>query len=145
LNDEISSARRRLIRDALIYTPVSLGALAAWGATLASIVRSGGGPGIGLLVVLTVAVLLVGFQSIQSLRDLVATPVTSEGEVLRKWRRLELLFFPAYYIYVNRNVFRIPILFYHQVERGDVVNITHYPHTATVIAVKRLSRGSGGN
>jgi hypothetical protein len=142
LNDESSFARRRLVRDVAIYTPVFLAVLAAWGAALASVIGGEGGGGIFFLVILTLVAVLVGFQGIESLRDLRSTPVITEGEVVRMWRRAELLLFPAHYVYVNRNVFRVSPLAYHQVGRGDVVAVTHYPHTSTVIAVKRLRRGA---
>jgi len=144
LKEGISAARHRLIRDAVIYTPVLVVVVAVWGASLASVVSAGGGGGIFLLLLLTIVVFLAGFQSIQSLRDLRSSPVTSEGPVIRKWRRAEFLLFPAYYLYVNRNVFRVPPLSYREVEQGDVVAVTHYPHTATVIEVKRIRRGEPG-
>ena len=144
MKEGISAARRRLIRDAVIYTPVLVVVVAVWGASLASVVSAGGGGGIFLLLLLTIVVFLAGFQSIQSLRDLRSSPVTSEGPVIRKWRRAEFLLFPAYYLYVNRNVFRVPPLSYREVEQGDVVAVTHYPHTATVIEVKRVRRGEPG-
>lgn len=144
MKEGISAARRRLIRDAVIYTPVLVVVVAVWGASLAAVVSAGGGGGIFLLLLLTIVVFLAGFQSIQSLRDLRSSPVTSGGPVIRKWRRAEFLLFPAYYLYVNRNVFRVPPLSYREVEQGDVVAVTHYPHTATVIEVKRIRRGEPG-
>ena len=144
MKEGISTARRRLIRDAVIYTPVLLIAVVAWSASLAGVVDAGGGGGIFLLLLLTIVVLVAGFQSIQSLRDLRSSPVTSEGSVTRKWRRAEFLLFPAYYLYVNRNIFKVPPLSYREVEQGDVVAVTHYPHTAMVVEVKRVRRGDTG-
>jgi hypothetical protein len=144
LKEGISAARRRLIRDAVIYTPVLVVTVAVWGASLAAVVSAGGGGGIFLLLLLTIVVFLAGFQSIQSLRDLRSSPVTSEGPVIRKWRRAEFLLFPAHYLYVNRNIYKVPPLSYREVEQGDVVAVTHYPHTATVIEVKRVRRGEPG-
>ena len=144
MKEGISAARRRLVRDAVIYTPVLVIVVAVWGASLAAVVSAGGGGGIFLLLLLTIVVFLAGFQSIQSLRDLRSSPVTSEGPVIRKWRRAEFLLFPAHYLYVNRNIFRVPPLSYMEVEQGDVVAVTHYPHTATVIQVRRIGRGEPG-
>jgi hypothetical protein len=141
LKEETSLARRRLVRDAVIYTPICVAVLVAWVVVLAGVVRQGGGGSIFLLLLLTLVALLVGFRSVQSLRDLRSTPLTSEGEVRRKWRRAELLLFPAYYLYLNRNVFKIPPLAYHQVQPGDFVALQHYPHTSTVVSVTRLRRG----
>jgi hypothetical protein len=82
--------------------------------------------------------LLVGFQSIQSLRDLWAEPRATTGEIVRKWKRTDLFVFPSYYFYVNKTVFRIAPLTYHQLEEGDVVSVTHYPHTATVVTLESV-------
>ncbi len=141
MKEGISAARRHIIRDAVIYTPILILAVLAWGFALAGVVSAGGGGGIFLVLLLTIVVFLAGFQSIQSLRDLRSSPVTSEGPLIRKWRRSELLFFPTCYFYVNRNVFRVPLLLYKEIEQGDIVAITHYPHTSTVVEVKRIRRG----
>lgn len=141
MKEEISLARRRLVRGAVIYMPIFVAVLIAWVVALAAVVRQGGGGSIFLLLLLTLVALLVGFQSVQSLRDLRSPPVTSEGEVRRKWRRAELLLFPAYYLYLNRNVFKITPLAYHQVQPGGFVVVLHYPHTSSVVSVTRLRPG----
>lgn len=140
MKEGISAAKRHLIRDALVYTPLFLFCLVVWGAALDAVVSKRDAGGIIVLLLLTVVVLLVGFQSVQSLRDLRSEPVTSEGPVLRKWRRAEFLLFPACYIYVNRTVFKVPQLFYDALDAGDVVAVGHYPHTATVVGVSRIRR-----
>ena len=144
MEEGISAARHHLIRDAVIYTPLLVLFLALWVATLAGIVAQGGGGAIFLLALLTIMVFLAGFQSIQSLRDLRSEPVTSEGPVARKWRRAEFLLFPAHYLYVNKNIFKVPPLIYQHIAIGDIVAITHYRHTTTVVAVKRLRHGDSG-
>jgi len=40
---------------------------------------------------------------------------------------------------VNKVVFKLPALLYEQLENGDTVAITHYPHTNTVVAVSKES------
>lgn len=141
LEEEISAARRHLIRDAVIYTPLFIFLLAVWVATLVGVIIQGGGGAIFLLLLLTIVVFLAGYQSIQSLRDLRSTPATSEGPVIRKWRRAEFLLFPSHYLYVNKNIFKVPALIYEEIKTGDVVAIIHYRHTMTVVAVRRLRHG----
>jgi hypothetical protein len=46
---------------------------------------------------------------------------------------------PAHYIYVNKVVFKLPALLYEQLDHGDKVAITHYPHTNTVVEVSKES------
>ena len=140
MKEGISAARHRLIRDAVIYTPVLLVAVAAWVVALIGTVSAGGGGGIFLLLLLTVLIFLAGYQSVQSLRDLRSSLKTIEGPVSRKWRRAEFLLFPAHYLYVNRHIFKVPQLVYIAVEQGDVVAVTHYPHTAAVVEVRRIGR-----
>jgi len=140
LQERHSPARRSIVRDTLIYTPLLLAILAAWGAALATAIKEHGGGGIVLLVLLSLVALLIGFQSIQSLRDLWSQPIVTEGEVLRKWSRAELLLFRAHYLYVNRFVFRVTPLVYLQLRTGDVVAVRHYRHTATVVSIERVQR-----
>lgn len=136
MEEQRSAARASIIRTAVIYTPLLLAILAGWGAALASVLEEGGGGGIPLLVVLGLLALLVGFQSIQSLRDVWGEPRVTRGEIVRKWKRADLLVFPGYYFYVKKTVFRVAPLIYHQLEEGDTVSVTHYPHTATVVTVE---------
>jgi len=141
LEEEIAAARRHLFRDAVIYTPIFIFFMVIWTIALIGVFDQGGGGGILLLVLLTIMVFLFGFQSIQSLRDLRSTPATIEGPVIRKWQRAEFFFFPAHYLYVNRGIFKVPPLIFEQIKDRDVVAITHYRHTMTVVAVKRLRHG----
>jgi hypothetical protein len=144
LEEEIAAARRHLTRDAIIYTPLFILFLAIWVATLAGVIAQGGGGGILLLLLLTIMVFVAGYQSIQSLRDLRSLPVTSEGPVVRKWRRAEFLLFPAHYLYVNRTIFKVPALIYEHINDGDTVAIIHYRHTTTVVAVRRPRHAGAG-
>lgn len=144
MEEEISAARRHLARDAIVYTPLFILFLVAWITALVGVVVEGGGGGIFLLLLLTIIVSVAGFQSIQSLRDLHSTPVTSEGPVLRKWRRAEFLLFPSHYLYMNRSIYKVPPLIYEHIKNGDIVAITHYRHTTTVVTVKRLRHGDAG-
>ena len=144
MKEGISAARHRLIRDAVIYTPILVLAAAAWIAVLIATVSAGGGGGIFLVLILTILVFLAGYQSVQSVRDLGSSPKTTEGPVFRKWRRVEFLLFPAHYLYVNRHIFKVPQLIYLAVEQGDVVAVTHFPHTAAVVEVRRIGRSDSG-
>lgn len=90
-------------------------------------------------MILGLLAVLLGFQSIQALRDLLTEPKVTRGEIARKWSRPELLVVPAHYIYVNNVVFKLPALLYEQLENGDTVAITYYPHTNTVVAVSKES------
>jgi hypothetical protein len=133
---ETPSARGPIIRDALIFTPFFLGFAAAWAAAFVSEGRGA----LPLLVILGAVTLLAGYQSLQALRDLLAKPHVTEGEVSRKWKGTDMLVLRSYYIYVNRRVFKIDQLEYQQLEEGDLISVTHYPHTNTVVSVRKEGR-----
>ena len=138
MDEQRSSARASVIRDAVIFTPLFLAVIAGWTATLVGVLAEGD-RGIIALVILGLMAVLLGFQSIQALRDLLTEPKVTRGEIARKWSRTELLVVPGHYIYVNNVVFKLPALLYEQLENGDTVAITYYPHTNTVVAVSKES------
>jgi hypothetical protein len=138
LEEGISAARRHLIRDAAIYTPVFVFCLAVWAIVLAGAISEKDGRAAFFLVLLTILLVLFGFQSVQALRDLRSQPAVAEGPVRRKWRRVEFLLFPAHYIYVDKSIFKVPEYLHNELREGDLVAVTHFPHTATVANVTRL-------
>lgn len=136
------SARTAIVRSAILFAPflaITLAALAA----LASDASSGAGAGtiVGLTLVGLVALLLV-YQELQSLRDLLSQPVESIGTVERRWNRNEFFLFRNSYAFVKGNVFRLSPEQEIHVRLGDTVRVLHYPHTATVEAVEVLEQRS---
>ncbi|MDI6857705.1 MAG: hypothetical protein QME71_05265 [Dehalococcoidia bacterium] len=138
MNGETPSARGSVIRDAIIFTPFFLAFAAAW---IAAFISEGNGA-IPLLVILGLVTLLSGYQSVQALRDLVAKPQVTEGEISRKWRGTDMFVLRSHYIYVNRKVFKIDPLEHQQLEEGDLVAVTHYPHTNAVVSVRKTGKKS---
>ncbi len=138
MDDQRSSARASVIRDAVIFTPFFLAVVAGWTATMVGVLVKGD-RGVPAPVILSLLAVLLGFQSIQALRDLLTEPKVTRGEIARKWSRPVLPVVPGHYIYVNKVVFKLPALLYEQLENGDTVTITHYPHTNTVVAVSKES------
>ena len=47
------------------------------------------------------------------------------------------------YVFVERNVFRVPVQHLLDVERGDLVRIVHYPHTGTVEFIEKVKATDG--
>jgi len=138
LDERRSAARSAIIRDAAIYTPLFLIIGAGWVATLIDILIDNRDQ-IPFLVVLSLLALLTGYQSIQALRDLLAEPKATTGEILRMWGRGGLQIMPGHYIYVNKNVFKIPHALYDKLDKGDTVSITYYPHTSTMVTLHKES------
>ena len=88
------------------------------------------------LSVVGIVALLLGYQVVQHYRDLRAPLTESEGVVLRKWSRADLVIaWNSYYITVNRTVFRIDVLDFTEVREEMYVKIVHFPHTNNVVSV----------
>jgi hypothetical protein len=137
------AARASLVRTVLVFTPLLLLSLAGVGGVIFYLTREGPSGLILTLMLLCLAVFLTGHQSVQSLRDLRSSPRLTTGLVDRKWSRADLLVLRSFYIYVDRSVFKVTPLIYHELEEGDTVSVNHYPHTNTVISVELEVQGSG--
>ena len=135
------SARATVLRSPLLYTPFLLVVLVALTFLLRSTVDEGasGGRIVALVMMSSVALLLV-YQVIQSARDLFSRTVETIGPVERRWSRSDLLLFRNSYIFVGRNVFRLPPEQFAEIGLGDTVRIVHYPHTAAVEAIEVVAR-----
>ena len=107
-------------------------------------VRSGAGAGrvVGLIIV-GLVVLLLGYQVVQSVRDLFSDLVETVGLVERQWSRNEFLLFRNTYIFVGKDVYRLSPEQGIQVERGNMVRIVHLPHTSTVETIEAVRQESG--
>ncbi len=143
-----SSARASVLRSALLFSPFF--ALALLG--LAVITRDAAQQGMNAgriagLVLVGLVVLLLGYQVVQSVRDLFAQLVETVGLVERRWSRNELLLFRNTYIFVDRNVYRLSPEQAMEIDLGNMVRIVHLPHTSTVetiAVVRQESRATVG-
>jgi len=82
---------------------------------------------------------LTGYQAKHYLSDLRHRPVMTEGEILRKWHKGNLLIFlfPSFYVFVDDKIFSIPRQDYALLLETDMVRISHYPGSLTVDFVER--------
>jgi hypothetical protein len=138
------SARGEVLRSALFFSPFLVVTLLALGLIVRELADDGmsGGTIVGTVLIGSVAVLL-GYQVIQSIRDLFSRPVETTGLVERLWSRNEFLLFRNTYVFVSKNVFRVPTQHLLDVERGDLVRIVHYPHTGTVEHIEKVTAADG--
>lgn len=130
------SARGRVIRDAIIYTPLFAASAAA---LLLMIVGVWDRAPVAMVLLLGVG-FLFGYQSIQSLRDMRQEPATVKGRVARRWTKRDAFVAKSHYIAIEKSIFRIPVQSYLDVRVGDSVTIVAYPHTGTVLSVERAPR-----
>lgn len=100
-------SRRNLIRMALIHTPFALASLTV---SVIAVVKifEGEGNFLWMLIIFGSLGLLTGSQALQYLRDLTASPIEIQGEVVRKWHKGNLFFFflPSYYITIDSKTFQ---------------------------------------
>ena len=138
------SARGEVLRSILLFSPFLAVTLAALVFLLQDIAGEGAGGGtiVGLVLVGSVA-LLLAYQVIQSVRDLFSQLVETTGLVERRWSRSEFFLFRNSYIFVDRNVFRLPPEQLLDIDRGDLVRVVHYPHTGAVESIELVKRGGG--
>ena len=83
-----------------------------------------------------------------ALRDLRASPVTTEGNVERLWNKTTFLFFGRnYYLLVNGHVFSISLEAYRELfpRMGREVKVRHWPHTDIVISLHLLEPDDGSD
>jgi len=134
-----SSARTTVLRSALLFAPF----LAVAAVALAFLVTDGASNGWGAGTVVAVALvgsvtLLLAYQVVQSLRDVFARPVETVGPVEKRWSRSDMFLFRNAYVFVGRDVFRLPPDA--DIQTGDVVRIRHSPHTAAVEEIEVVER-----
>jgi hypothetical protein len=134
------AARSSILRTAVVYTPLLLLSLAGIVLVMLNLVREGASGLIFTLILLSLAALLTGHQSWQSLRDLRTSPQVSSGPIARKWRRADLFILRSHYIFVDRSVYKVTPMIYAELEEGESVSVTHYPHTNTVVSVELEER-----
>lgn len=134
--DDERAAHRAVVRTALIYTPLFLAGIAITTISILGIFDAG----TVLTVIEALVTALFGYQSVQAVRDLRAPLVRTEGVIGRRWSRSDFIISRSYYISVGRNIFPLPIEKWYDLAEDDVVLLTHYPHTTTVVTVEKLPK-----
>lgn len=127
-------------RTALFFTPLFLGGLALEGYLAVSFADDPSGSAIPGLVIVGFITLLLGIESVQALRDLVAAPRELEDVVTRAWTRTDAFVFRNAYAMVARRVFRLTPEQALEVREGDIVRVRFYPNTNTLIEIERVGR-----
>jgi hypothetical protein len=139
-----SAARASVVRSVILFTPFLAITLFGWGYLLWRLIDQGasGGAIFGFGLVSIVA-LLLSYQVVQSLRDAFAGLVETIGEIEKSWSRNDMFLFRNSYIFVGRDVFRVPAEQAADLAPGDTVRIRHLPHTSAVETLEKIKQGSG--
>ena len=137
-----SKAWNSVLRSTILFVPFLAITLFAFGFIVTEIATDGASAGVivGLVLVGSVA-LLLGYQVIQSIRDLLSETVETIGEVERSWTRNDMFLFRNSYVFVDRNVYRVSPEQYMELSPGDNVRIVHTPHTGVVETIERVEDG----
>jgi len=145
LLEERRNHRRAVIRQAVIYTPVAAGVVTLLSISVWNVIIGNYGALIAGTILALIAVAVI-FQSVAALRDLRSQPIATTGMIRRAWTKgMFLGFIRSHYILVQRAVFDISVVSYTQLVEGDEVEVRHWPHTKTVIEVRKLKRSSGSS
>ena len=134
-----SKAWNSVLRSTILFVPFLAITLFAFVFIVREIATDGASAGVivGLFLVGSVA-LLLGYQVIQSIRDLLSETVETVGEVVRSWTRNDMFLFRNSYVFVDRNVYRVSPEQYMELSPGDNVRIVHTPHTGVVETIERV-------
>ncbi|MEX2245771.1 MAG: hypothetical protein WEC75_03710 [Dehalococcoidia bacterium] len=134
--DPEAAARAALRRSLVIYTVLFLAA--ALVVYYIATNRESNFAFVSLSIVGVVA-LLLGYYVWQHFRDLSAALVESEGVIVRKWTRADLIVaMQGYYIAVNRTVYRVRPEEYLHLREEMYVKIVHFPHTLNIVSVHEV-------
>jgi hypothetical protein len=156
--------RGRVIKMALLYTPIAVASLSLVGLALYKIFTGDTGF-LFMFFIFGFIGFLTAFQAFNYLRDLSAQPVMVEGDIVKKWHKgnLFIFFMPSFYIAVrglhplpdNSNrwneegkgiddvdrefvkLFSITRVEYAMLLEMDRVQVTCYPHSLTVERIER--------
>jgi len=132
--------RTRLIRSAILWTPLfalALGAFLFWTFDTAFLGGDNGGTWV-LVVILAIVTTLFGFQSIQSILDLLGKPATETGYVTRRWAKSDSLVIRSHYMRMGARILRGDAYTLADIKAGDYVEATFYPHSAVLIWAEKV-------
>ena len=123
------------IRKAIIHTPPAIVAVSLTTFAVASLFSGDSPLPIGVIIFGLFA-FSFSLQSIAALRDLRSSPITTQGEVRRAWRRSRFLFIGRiHYLQVERRVFEVGATAHLELQPGDTVEVLHWPHTNTIVTL----------
>jgi hypothetical protein len=133
VRDPESAGRAALRRGMVIY-----GVLFAVAVLVVWYIVSNEPRGLGYLTLSIVGLvgLLLGYQLWSHARDIGSPLVETEGEVVRKWSRADLVIaMHSFYIMVDRTVLRVQPDDYLAIDVGSYVKVVHFPRTLNTVSV----------
>ncbi len=143
--DKLRRAHRGLWRAAIIWTPPFLASAGGGVYFLVRQVATDDGAGWVAPIVLLLFAALLGFQSIQPIRDLRGRTVSLEGFITRRWAKFDLIARSNYLRIDHDKILRTDRVQYLMVEQDDYVTVEYFPASmiAAVIEKKEPPEGLG--
>jgi hypothetical protein len=130
--------RSRLLRSAILWTPLFLISLGAALFYLFDVILGGDHGGTWVLViVLAILATLFGFQSLQSLLDLRSAPLETTGLVTRRWARNDSLVLRSHYVRIDSRILRGDHDLLANIKEGDYVETSYYQHSAVIVWIEK--------
>ncbi|HJM89489.1 MAG TPA: hypothetical protein QF624_07680 [Dehalococcoidia bacterium] len=127
--------RGRVIRKALMHGPLGVFTIGVTLWLAISVLGGNLGALFGFLMMALIS-FAIGLEGLAALRDLVAVPVRSRGEIQRAWSKGRFLFLGTiHYILVEKRVFEVEGHAFSSVQEGNVVELQHWPHTNVVASI----------
>ena len=78
----------------------------------------------------------------QHARDVGSPLAETEGAVLRKWQRADLVVvWQSFYVQIGRAIFKVQPLDYELVKEGMYIKVVHFPRTLNVVSVHEMPGG----
>lgn len=141
--EKLRKARRGLWRSAILWTPPFLASLAGGLYFLTRQVATDDGAGWVAPVLLLVFAVLLGFQSIQPLRDLRGRTLTLEGFISRRWAKFDLISRSNYLRIDHDKILRTDRVQYLMVDKDDYVAIEYFPASMIAAVVEKRDPPEG--
>ncbi|MCY3882183.1 MAG: hypothetical protein OXG61_08695 [Chloroflexi bacterium] len=141
--DKLRRAHRGLLRAAIIWTPPFLASAGGGVYFLVRQVATDDGAGWVAPIVLLIFAALLGFQSIQPLRDLRGRTVMLEGFVTRRWAKFDLIARSNYLRIDHDKILRTDRVQYLMVDKDDYVEIEYFPASMIAAVVEKKEPPEG--
>jgi hypothetical protein len=141
-SEQEHAARSKIIRSAILWTPIFAICLGAWlFFGFDRIVLDGeNGSTWFLMVVLTGLTTLFAFPAIQSLLDVRGGPLERDVRVIRRWSRRDAFVVKNHFLKLESGqILEGNALSVEGIEDGDQARVRYYPHSAVIVWARRAS------
>lgn len=132
--EERANTRRSVVIRAVLLTPTAIVLVTLLGISVTYLPAS-----FLAVFVLALGGIPAAIEAVAALRDLRATPTTTQGTIRRMWKKSRFLFFGRIdYMLVGSRLFEVNPISASELRAGDEVIVEHWPHTNVLISLRRV-------